>query len=84
MKRFFVVFLVLPIILFVAYLLLFDSSYKKALEARFYYTMGEYQKAYTLAREVYLKNSYNTMALTIMTQSEIALSYKKYIQEAKR
>jgi len=68
----------------VIYLFLFNNSYKESLKAKFYYTMGDYQKAYTLSREVYLKNSYNTMALTIMTQSKIALEYEKYIQEAQK
>ncbi len=69
--------------LIVSYFFLFSNSYSNSLKARFYYTIGEYNKAYNLSREVYLKNSYNTMALTIMTQSKIAISYKNYIKEAK-
>ncbi len=66
------------------YFFMFDNSYKESLKARFYYTVGEYDKAYSLSKKVYLKNSYNTMALTIMTQSKIALSYEKYIKNAKK
>jgi hypothetical protein len=46
-----------------------------------YYSLGDYNKAYSLAQEVYLKDSYNTMALTVMNGSKVALTYKKYIKE---
>ncbi len=83
-KRFFYIFVIMIAALGATYFFMFDNSYKESLKARFYYTVGEYDKAYSLSRKVYLKNSYNTMALTIMTQSKIALSYEKYIKNAKK
>ncbi len=80
------VFFVLPFIfiLFAVYLLMFDNSYKNAIEAKYYYSTGKYKKAYELSKTVYKNNSYNTMALTVMTKSEIAISYKKYIEDGKK
>ncbi len=65
----------------ILYFFLFGSVYEKSLKARMYFSLGDYNKAYSLAREVYLKDSYNTMALTVMNKSKIALTYKKYIKE---
>jgi tetratricopeptide (TPR) repeat protein len=44
--------------------------------------MGDYDKAYILAREAYEIKPYNNMAFTIMTQSKIAKEWLDYIKEA--
>ena len=58
-------------------------SYEKSLEAKFFYETGEYDRAYSLAKEAFKLDSYNKMASTIMTQSQYALEYVHYIQDAK-
>lgn len=81
---------VLYIVLFVIfsfliiYFFLFNDSYKKSLQARVYFGLGEYDKAYTLSNEAYLKDPYNRMALTILNASKASLKYEKYIKEAKK
>ena len=58
-----------------------NSSYKDSIEARIYYFLGNYKKAYELAKKAYEKDSYNKMANTVLTQSKIAIDYEKYIQQ---
>jgi len=67
----------------VAYFLL-NPSYEKSLEAKYYYKMGEYDRAYTLASEAFGLDVYNRMASTIMAQSTTSLKYVKYIEQAKK
>ena len=62
----------------------FNPSYEHSLEAKFYYETGEYDKAYRLAKEAFSIDPYNKMAATIMTQSQYALRYVRYIEDAKR
>ena len=59
-----------------------NGSYQEALKSRFYYEIGNYEKAYELARIAYEKDIYNKMAHTVMTQSEISLKYVKFIKDA--
>ena len=66
----------------VVYFLL-NPSYEKSFEAKYYYEIGEYEKAYTLANEAFGLDVYNRMASTIMAQSKTSLKYTKYIKEAK-
>ncbi len=61
-----------------------NPSYEKSLEAKFYYEIQNYQKSYTLAKEAFELDAYNKMAATIMTQSQYALKYVHYIEDAKR
>jgi len=61
-----------------------NPSYEKSLEAKYYYEMGNYQKAYEKAQEAFGADVYNRMASTIMAQSKIAMKYQKYIDEAKQ
>ncbi len=68
---------------FIVYLFLFNDSYKKSLQARVYFGLKEYDKAYMLSNEAYLSDSYNRMALTILNASKAALKYEKYIKDAK-
>jgi tetratricopeptide (TPR) repeat protein len=58
-----------------------NSSYQDSIEARIYYFLGNYKKAYELAKKAYEKDSYNKMANTVLTQSKIAIDYEKYIQQ---
>lgn len=69
---------------FVIYFFLFNDSYKKSLQARVYFGLGEYDKAYMLSNEAYLSDPYNRMALTILNASKASLKYEKYIQDAKK
>ena len=69
---------------FIVYLFLFNDSYKKSLQARVYFGLKEYDKAYMLSNEAYLSDSYNRMALTILNASKAALKYEKYIKDAKK
>lgn len=62
---------------------LINPSYQKSIEAKYYYEMGEYKEAYTLAKEAFSQNHYNRMASTTMVQSKIALHYVNYINQAK-
>ena len=61
-----------------------NPSYEKSLEAKFYFETGDYKEAYTLAKEAFEIDHYNKMATTIMTQSQYALRYINYIEDAKR
>lgn len=61
-----------------------NPSYERSLEAKFYYETGEYKKAYELAKEAFKLDAYNKMAATIMAQSQYALRYVDYIEDAKR
>ena len=61
-----------------------NPSYEKSLEAKYYYEIGEYEHAYTLANEAFSMDVYNRMASTIMAQSKTSLKYVKYIEQAKK
>ena len=74
-------------LLFIASMVLYftlNPSYEKSLEAKFYFEMGDYKEAYSLAKEAFERDRYNKMAATIMTQSQYALKYVLYIEDAKR
>ena len=73
------------VLLFVMVIYFFSHpSYEKSLEAKYYYEMGEYTKAYELANEAFAMDLYNRMASTVMAQSKTAMKYEKYIKEAKK
>jgi len=61
----------------------FNPSYEKSVEAKYYYMIGEYKQAYTLALESSKIDTYNKMAITILSQSERALKFVVFIDEAK-
>jgi len=67
-------------LLFSSFYFLTDSSYQDSFEARFYYLVGNYEKAYEFAKKAYDGDSYNKMAFTVLTQSKIATQYVKYIK----
>ena len=64
--------------------LLFNPSYEKSLEAKYFYSMGEYKKAFALAQEAFSLDQYNRMAATMMAQSQISLEYYAYVEGAKK
>lgn len=59
-------------------------SYEKSIRAKYYYEMGEYDKALVLAKESFAEDLYNRMAATIMAQSITALKYVAYLDDAKK
>ncbi|MCF6308949.1 MAG: hypothetical protein L3J19_00515 [Sulfurimonas sp.] len=61
-----------------------NPSYEKSLKAKYYYEIGDYKEAYSLAKESFSLDVYNRMAATIMAQSQTSLKYTKYIQDAKK
>ena len=62
---------------------LINPSYQKSIEAKYYFEMGEYKEAYSLANEAFSMDVYNRMASTIMAQSKTSLKYLEYINQAK-
>lgn len=73
----------LGLVLLMAIYFSVNPSYEKSLEAKYYYEMGEYKEAYTLANEAFSLDVYNRMASTIMAQSKTSLKYVAYINQAK-
>ena len=55
-----------------------------ALEARYFYEKGEFQKAYKKAKEAYILDPYNKIAFTIYTQSQIAKEWELYLNDCKK
>jgi len=62
---------------------LINPSYEKSIEAKYYYEIGDYKEAYSLAQEAFGMDVYNRMAATIMAQSKTSLKYVDYINQAK-
>jgi len=62
---------------------LINPSYQKSIQAKYYYELGEYKEAYTLANEAFSMDVYNRMASTVMAQSKTSLKYVKYIEMSK-
>ncbi len=73
----------LGLVLFMAVYFLLNPSYEKSIEAKYYYEIGEYKEAYSLANEAFSMDVYNRMASTVMAQSKTSLKYVAYIKEAK-
>ncbi len=63
---------------------LFNPSYEKSIKAKYYYEIGEYKEALTLAKEAFSLDVYNRMASTIMAQSITSMKYTAYIDDAKK
>lgn len=61
-----------------------NPSYEKSLEAKYYYTISDYKMAEKLSVEAFNLDSYNKMAATIMAQSQVAVRYVNYIEDAKK
>ncbi|WP_172200006.1 hypothetical protein [Campylobacter sp. RM16188] len=81
-NKFFIVLLATAIIVGSWVFFATNSSYQEALQSKFYYEIGNYKKAHELAQKAYEKDIYNKMANTVMKQSQIALKYTRYIEEA--
>jgi len=82
-NNFWVLATLLTLIFTIAYFFL-NPSYERSLEAKFHYAMGDYKQAQELATQAFEMNSYNRMASTIMTQSQTAMKFVNYIEEAKK
>ena len=63
---------------------LINPSYEKSLKAKYYYEIGEYKEALSLAKEAFNIDLYNRMASTIMAQSITSLKYVSYNEDAKK
>ncbi len=61
-----------------------NESYRKSIEAKYYYIKGDYKKAYILSKEAFDIDPYNKMAFTIMTQSKISVKFQEYIEDGKK
>ena len=61
---------------------LMSHSYQLSLEAKVHYYLGNYVKAKKIAKQAHKEDSYNRMAATVMTQSELALEYVEYNRQA--
>ena len=61
----------------------FSSSYQKSLQARWYYFTGDYEYALKIADEALKMEPYNRMAMTVVTQSRIAMKFVRYNYQAK-
>ena len=77
-------FIALGLVTFMGLYFLVNPSYQKSLEAKYYYEVGEYDSAYTLASEAFSLDIYNRMAATVMAQSKTSLKYVAYINQAKK
>lgn len=61
-----------------------NPSYEKSLKAKYYYEVGDYREAYSLAKEAFSIDVYNRMAATVMAQSHTSLKYVRYIEDAQK
>jgi tetratricopeptide (TPR) repeat protein len=52
------------------------------MEAKYFFEIGDYKKAYNLAKKAYILDPYNRMAFTVYTQSKIAESWENYINDS--
>ncbi|MEA3370923.1 MAG: hypothetical protein U9Q40_06245 [Campylobacterota bacterium] len=73
----------LSLLLIMGGYVLINPSYQKSIQAKYYFEIGEYDEAYTLANEAFSLDVYNRMASTIMAQSKTSLKYVEYIDMAR-
>ena len=76
--------LTLTLLMVMALYFSFNPSYQLSLESKFHYSMGDYEKAYTLSSEAYEMEPYNRMARSVMVHSRYALRYVNYNEESKK
>ena len=81
--KYWALFTLLLLVLMGAYFA-FNPSYQKSLEAKFHYSMGDYEKAFMLSSEAYDMEPYNRMARSVMVHSQYALRYVNYNKEAQK
>ncbi len=82
--KFFIPSVAILIIFIMAGFFLLNPSYEKSIKAKYYYEIGNYKEALSLAKEAFSQDLYNRMASTIMAQSAISLKYKSYNNDAKK
>ena len=70
-------------IVFATIFFIFTTTYRLAIEAKYYYILDDYEKAYELASIAYEKEPYNMMAFTVRQQSGVILHLREIIKEAK-
>ncbi|MBA3026951.1 MAG: hypothetical protein FP820_11200 [Sulfurimonas sp.] len=63
---------------------LVNPSYQKSIQAKYFYEIGNYKEALSLAKESFSMDVYNRMASTVMAQSVTALKYVSYIEMGKK
>ncbi len=61
-----------------------NESYRKSIEAKYYYIKGDFKKAYILSKEAFDIDPYNKMAFTVMTQSKISAKFQEYIEDGRK
>ena len=76
--------LTLTLLLLMGSYFAFNPSYQLSLEAKFHYSMSDYEKAYDLSSEAYEMEPYNRMARSVMVQSKYALRYVLYNEESEK
>lgn len=74
----------LSMLLIMVVYFLVNPSYEKSIRAKYYFEVGEYIEAYSLAKEAFSLDIYNRMAATIMAQSTTSLKYVKYNKLAQK
>ncbi len=84
MKRVFYSLLILLLIAGIGLYFYFNDSYRKSLEAKYFYLKGDYKRAYILSKEAFDLDPYNKMAFTIMTQSKISSKFQNYINDGEK
>ena len=60
----------------------YNPSYKLSIEAKYYYTIGEYKIAYEIADKSLRLREYNTMAFHIKTRSGATIEVINFNKEA--
>jgi hypothetical protein len=76
-------FFALLILVMMSLYIVFNPSYQKSIEAKYYYETGNYTDALVLANEAFNLDIYNRMASTVKAQTLIALKYFSYNNDAK-
>jgi len=71
-------------VLIMAVYFLVNPSYEKSIKAKYYFEIGEYTEAYSLAQEAFSIDIYNRMAATIMAQSKTSMRYADYNKQARK
>jgi tetratricopeptide (TPR) repeat protein len=61
----------------------FNPSYKLSTEARFFYSIADYEEAHRLASEALKIDNYNSMAIHIKSRSGKTLEISKFNRESK-
>jgi len=82
-KVFISLFAVFTVLLMAMYFIV-NPSYERSIKAKYYFEIGDYTEAYSLAQEAFSMDIYNRMAATIMAQSKTSIRYVDYNNEAKK